>query len=157
MPSNYAGPSIEPPALARQAFGKLAAVSVGCAVVLAGLGWIPTARLVGEGGVWSLLAGIGTGLAAGLLGAVLTSRAVLQGGFEAPKWILLGTAVRFLAVLMLVVPITFSGMVERKAYVVWVAVTYLVLLLVDTLMAVPRLRGPGLRHLGPVGSGEGRP
>jgi len=131
-----------PPHSFGQLFVRLAAVSVACAAVLAAIGYVPTIRVVGVGGTVSMLAGIGTSLIAGLLGALATCQAISQGGAKTPVWILMGTTVRFLAVLLLVVPIALSGLVDRKAYVVWVAITYLVLLLVDTLISVPGLRAP---------------
>ena len=38
--------------------------------------------------------------------------------------------------LVLVVPLVFSGLLNRKVFVLWVAVSYLVLLMIDTALAV---------------------
>ena len=48
----------------------------------------------------------------------------------------MSTGVRFLVVLVLVVPAVLSGWFHRNALVTWVAFSYMTMLLVDTTFAV---------------------
>jgi hypothetical protein len=57
-----------------------------------------------------------------------------------PMAILASTVVRFVTALFLVVPLTLSGWVDQTVFVLWVAISYLLMLLVDTGLAVRMLR-----------------
>ncbi len=57
-------------------------------------------------------------------------------GRDAGMAALLGTALRFLAVLMLAAPLALSGWVTRTPFIVWVAISYLVVLFGETVMLV---------------------
>ena len=59
--------------------------------------------------------------------------------------ILAATAVRFVVALILVVPAAFSGIVDRTTMVMCVGISYLVLLLLDTLISIRVLRMAGQR------------
>ncbi len=87
-----------------------------------------------------MLLGIGVSLAAGLVGAIPVGMAAGQPADKAPVAILTGTALRFLLVLLGVVLILISGAVHRKAFIIWVVISYLILLLVDTLVTVTSLK-----------------
>ena len=103
------------------------------------VGYFPTVRLAGGDSVRSMVIGCGVSWLAGCLGAVAFARAVRDPA-KAGQSILTATAVRFVAVLMLVVPLVFSGLVDRRVFVVWVALSYVLLLLVETPLAVRLLR-----------------
>lgn len=112
-------------------------------VALAALGYVPTVRMAGSGAVSSMLAGCGVSWLAGCLGALPIARTASQRMDQAGQAILLGTAVRFGAVLLLVVPVVFSGLVDRKVFVIWVAVSYMLLLAIETPLAVRAVRCAG--------------
>ena len=117
-------------------YTKLASVSVACGLVLAAVGYLPTLRLGGAIGVTGMWYGIAVSLVAGLVGALPVSHAMSQTNANVPIAVLLGTALRFLVTLMLVASLVFSGLVDRVAFVTWVGVSYMVLLLVDTLVSL---------------------
>ena len=121
-------------------YARLAAISGLCAVGLAVAGYFPTRAMAGDHSLVGMAVGIGVSLFAALIGAIPICMAASQSPTKGPTAVLAGTAVRFILVLGAVVPISFSGLVHRKAFIVWVVISYLVLLLLDTLMAVSSLK-----------------
>lgn len=117
-------------------YTRLASISIACGLVLAAAGYVPTSRVGGEIGVTGMWYGIAVSLVAGLVGALPVAHAMSQSNANVPIAVLLGTAVRFLLTLMLVAWLVFSGLVDRVAFVTWVAISYMVLLLVDTLASL---------------------
>ena len=117
-------------------YTRLASISIVCGLVLAAVGYVPTSRVGGEIGVTGMWYGIAVSLVAGLVGALPVAHAMSQSNANVPIAVLLGTAVRFLLTLMLVASLVFSGLVDRVAFVTWVAISYMVLLLVDTLASL---------------------
>ena len=117
-------------------YTRLAGISIACGLVLAAVGYLPTVRMAGGIGVTGMWYGIAVSLVAGLVGALPVAHAISQSNANVPIAVLLGTAVRFLLTLMLVVTLVFSGLVDRVAFVTWVGVSYMVLLLVDTLASL---------------------
>ena len=121
-------------------YARLAFTSGLCAACLAIAGYFPTRALAADGGLIGMGLGIGVSLLAALVGAIPICMAASQSPTKGPTAVLAGTAVRFILVLGAVVPISFSGLVHRKAFIVWVVISYLVLLMLDTLMAVSSLK-----------------
>ena len=119
---------------------KLMAGSAACCVVLVGVGYWPTLNVAGGPGVIAMLVGVSASLMASALGAIPVCSALAGPVDKAPIAILLGTCVRFLVILLLVASLGFTGLVERVPFVVWVAVSYLSLLLLDTLLSTLSLR-----------------
>lgn len=122
----------------------LAAISLSCAAVLASVGYGPTLRLAGSAGIVAMLTGIGVSLLAGLLSAIPVVMSLGQPAANRATAILLATGIRFLFVLFAVAALVLTAAVEVVPFVVWVAMSYLVLLLVDTLMAVSMLKRNGV-------------
>ena len=87
-----------------------------------------------------MLLGIGSSLTVSVLGAVPVCLAMTRSRDKIPIAILLGTAVRFIGILLLVVVIAFSGVADRVTFVVWVVISYMLMLLVDTLASVSSLK-----------------
>ena len=83
-----------------------------------------------------MIAGCGAAWLAGCIGAVPLAWTIPLGSSKMGLAALASTAVRFVAVLMLVVPLTFSGWFDRVVFVLWTAICYLVMLLVDTALTV---------------------
>jgi predicted LPLAT superfamily acyltransferase len=109
---------------------------------LAVVGYLPTVRFGGRDAVAAMAAGCGVSLLASFVGAVPVVRALAGDRTQLPMAVLASTAVRFLAVLALVVPLALSGWVERTVFVVWTGISYLVLLMADTWLAVRSMDGP---------------
>lgn len=105
--------------------------------IVAAAGYSPTKRLSTGEGVGSMVAGCGISWIASCVGAVPLAWAIAgRGSADRVTSILMATGVRFLVVLFLVVPAVFSGWFERTVLVLWVAISYLVMLGVDTLLAI---------------------
>lgn len=106
------------------------------AVVIAALGYVPTIRVSGEQAVFSMVVGCCVSWITSSIGAIPLAVALPRDPSKAPVVILGSTAIRFLVVLALVVPLTFSGWVDRKVFVFWVGISYVLMLLVDTAYAL---------------------
>lgn len=114
-------------------FVGAAAVSAGAVIAV---GYFPTVRLAGDDAVGSMLAGCAASWIAGCVGAVPLARTI---PFRSPKSgiaVLASTVIRFVVVLLLVVPFVLSGWFDRVVFVLWTAISYMVMLLVDTALAV---------------------
>lgn len=118
-----------------------AVVNGGVALGLAAIGYYPTLRLAETSGVYAMLLGILVSLVAGIAGCVPLCHALARAPAKIAITSQIGTAVRFLLVLLLVAPLMFGGWVAKAPFVVWVAMSYLILLLVDTLRGLAAIRG----------------
>ncbi len=119
-----------------QRYLRLVAVSVVTAIGIAVLGYYPTIEIAGRQALSSMLAGIGASLAAGLIGAVPVGLVVTKDPKQAPQAILLATALRFTVVLALALVVIFCGRFDRTVAAMWIGISYLVMLAVDTVFAV---------------------
>ncbi len=143
------------------AYGRFAALSAAVAALLAAVGWVPTRWLMGGESAEAAAAGRAmlAGCAIGLVGSLLGGLPViLGGGRTAPVFrALAGTAIRLAATAALAAGAALSGRVAVVPLVAWTAISYLVLLAVDTRYALAAVR----REAGPAGAtetkdGEGR-
>lgn len=116
--------------------GLCVAVSSVAALLLVAVGYVPTARAAGQDGIVAMLAGCGVSWAAGGAGSVWAAHAITGPASKRGIGVLASTGVRFGAVLLMVVPLVLSGLLVRNVFVLWVVVSYLVLLLVDTSLMV---------------------
>lgn len=119
---------------------RLVAISAACCAALIGVGYLATVRMAGASGVEAMLVGVLVSLVTSALGAIPVCLALGQGRANAANAILGGMAVRFLTILILVASVAFSGLVDRTVFVVWVAASYMVLLLVDTLVSAASMK-----------------
>ena len=106
------------------------------ATVIAALGYVPTIRVSGQQAVLSMVVGCCVSWLTSSIGAIPLAIVLPRDPSNAPAVILGSTALRFLVVMALVVPLTFSGWVDRKVFVFWVGVSYVLMLLVDTAYAL---------------------
>jgi hypothetical protein len=109
------------------------------ASVVTGIGYLPTIRWAGASGLGAMLLGCGVSFVAGCVGAIPIARALGGDRSQMASAVLVSTGARFLSVLVLVVPVTFSGWVDRTVFVVWVGISYLLMLLVDSWIALRAL------------------
>jgi len=103
---------------------------------VAGIGYLPTLRLGGRGAVPAMVAGCIVGLISSLAGGVPVALARGSGPGAAHQTMMLSMAVRFVVALALGLAAALSGIFERGPLLIWIAVTYLALLVVDTWYAV---------------------
>jgi len=103
------------------------------AAAVAALGYVPTLRLAGEDGIPAMLAGCLIGALASLAGGVPV---FFGSGTASPaaklQATLLAMAVRLGVVLALGLVAALSGWFERRPLLIWIAVSHLALLVVDT-------------------------
>jgi hypothetical protein len=115
---------------------RLLAAGVGTAVLLGVLGYFPTLRIAGPSGIPAMVAGIVISLTAACLGAIPVGLAGGGDPRKAGQAILAATALRFLVAVGLTVPAVFSDWFDRAPLGLWVGISYLVMLAVDTTYAV---------------------
>ena len=106
------------------------------AMVLTGLliaiGWVPTQRVAGSEAIRGLLAGCGVSLAASVLSAI---PAAFQAGKierNAIGWMTAGMALRMVLALAGGLALAKSGWLAPGPLLVWLAISYAALLVVDT-------------------------
>jgi hypothetical protein len=111
-------------------------LAVGLVLVLCAVGYLPTRRLAGRGGVAAMAAGCGISLvAAALAGLLLTAvgaqtpEARMQRGF-------LAMVVRLAVVTVLGVAAALSGVFARTPLLFWMATAYVVLLPLEVKLAI---------------------
>jgi hypothetical protein len=128
----------------RATFGGYYAAFVGIglatALVVAALGYFPTMRLTSGGGAAALAVGCGVSWIASCVGAVPMATALSLRPTQAATAVLTSTVVRFITAIVLVVPLVLSGWFDRTVFALFVAVSYLMMLLIDTLLAVRIIR-----------------
>lgn len=101
------------------------------------LGYLPTLRLGGEGALPAMVAGCAVGLFASLAGGVPVALARRSSEPTVRSQAAMGSmAVRFGVVLALGLAAVLSGAFERGPLLIWVAISYMALLVVDTWYAL---------------------
>ena len=123
-------------------YARFAVVAVVAAAVVAGIGYFPTVRLAGSQAVWEMLVACGVSCVASCVGAVPLALATATQSRKVGQAILASTALRFLSVLLLVVVLTLFGGFDRVVFVLWVAISYLLMLVVDTAYAIHWMKHP---------------
>lgn len=116
------------------------AASLATAVVLMAIGYYPTVKIAGKGAIAGMATGCGASLLASCLGAIPLALAATGRVSHSANAVLGSTLVRFMTVLVVVVPVAFMDMPHRTVFVFWVAISYLLMLAVDTGLAVRTLR-----------------
>jgi hypothetical protein len=121
------------------AYLRFLAWTVALAAGIALLGYLPTKRWGGEGAVRAMLAGCGVGTVASALGGVPVLLFWEVGGATG---VLAAMAVRFAAALGLGLAAALTGSFERGPLLLWMAISYMVLLTVDTRYALGGFLSP---------------
>ncbi len=115
-------------------FGVLAACVTGLLVLM---GWVPTRRLAGPEGPAAMLAGCGISLAASMVGGLLVAR---DKGEAPVVQVMAAMGVRLLMAVVLTLVLALVGGLQTVPLLLWVASSYLALLVVDTRFAVETVR-----------------
>jgi hypothetical protein len=100
------------------------------------LGYLPTQRLGGEEAIPAMVAGCVVGWLAALAGGVPVALGRRAGPGAAHQTMMLAMAVRFVAALALGLAVALSGLFAVRPLLVWIAIVYVALLVVDTWYAV---------------------
>lgn len=113
---------------------RFAGLATAVAVLLAAVGWLPTRNLAGDAGTAAMLAACALALVASLVGGAPVLLADRDGSASVSA--VLGSSLLRLTLLVgLAVAVVLAGALPRTPFLVWAAIAYLVLLVVDTLYA----------------------
>ncbi len=124
----------------RRSFIKLVLISVGCAGALGAVGYWPSLYFGGQTWVVGMGFGIAVSLLASVIGTIPVCYMIASDAQKAPVAALLGNCIRMLLVMLIVAPIALSRKLDNTAFVFWVAISYIVLLVVDTMAPVSMLK-----------------
>ena len=109
------------------------------AIVTAGMitaGYVPTKRIGGPEAVSAMFAGCAVSVISSAIGMMPLAFAGRGSPRVAVRAVLVSMALRFVAVLVLALSVGLSGWFARAPLLVWVAISYVMLLVVDTVHAV---------------------
>lgn len=121
-----------------RSFGGFVAVAAVVVVVLWALGALPTRRLAGPEGIPAMLAGGSIALVGSLAGALLV--ALRDRGETPPVFVAFGVmGLRLAVVLALGLAVALGRFFALAPLLMWIALTHLVLLAVDTRYVLGRL------------------
>lgn len=110
---------------------------IGVAVLIALVGWLPTRRLGGPEAIPAMIVGCAVGALASALGGIPVARGRSKADpAQQLNVALFSMAVRFAVVIVLGTAAALSGEVERMSLLLWIAISYVALLAVDTRYAV---------------------
>lgn len=129
-----------PPTTFTRAFATFVGLALITAAGVAGLGWVATAGHRERVDGWSIAAGCGVSWLASCIGAVPVAKALSSEPQRMATAILAATAIRFVGVLILLIPLVFSGWFDRTVLVMSVGVSYLIMLFIDTLLATAMMK-----------------
>ena len=115
-------------------------LAVGVTVALVLIGALPTKHYAGADALLSMLAGCGISLLASLVGAVPIMRTRGKPTREAAVAVMAAMGLRFVLVLILGLATALSGCFMVAPLLVWLALSYVVLLVVDTCFAASVLK-----------------
>lgn len=115
---------------------KFLAISFAATLVIAGLGYWPTLRLAGDDAITAMVAGCFVSFVASGIGVIPVLLARRKPTSNITQAILISTGLRFIVVLMLTLSIALSGWFETAPLLIWVAISYMALLSIDTLFLV---------------------
>ncbi len=109
---------------------------IAVAVLLAIIGFYPAKRMVGDDGVMALWIGCSISLFASAAGLAAVAWTISGGPFNITTAILTSNGMRLVVTLVLVAIPLLTTAIHRVAFVVSVTISYLVLLTVDSVIAI---------------------
>lgn len=109
-------------------------------IVLAGAGLWPTWRLAGAAGLWAMLAGCGVTLAGSLPGTITAGWVMARYPRLSGYGMTAGALVRMAGVVLLAVVLIRATRLPTVVVLLWVAISYLVLVLIEAAVLVGRIR-----------------
>jgi hypothetical protein len=121
---------------------RFVGLATGLSLLLVAVGYVPTRHVGGPGAVPAMIAGCGIGLIAALLAAVPIALGAGAPPMSRVSWALGAMLVRLLGAMALGGLVTLAGWFERAPLLIWLAISYLALLAVETMFTVKLLGGP---------------
>ena len=114
-------------------FGLTLAVAVGLILI----GYAPTVRLAGQEAIKPMLAGLTVSMVASLLGSLpLVTIEPTADPRSIPTRALGSMLIRFVAILTFGLALALSGWFQRTPFLIWIALSHLAFLSVDTIFAL---------------------
>jgi len=110
------------------------------AAAICGFGYYPTLLIAGSAGLVAMFVGCAVSFIAACGGAVPIALAMSRRPKDVSMAILSATGVRFLVVLAMVAPLALSNRFETTAMVLWTGISYMLMLVVDTMFALRMMR-----------------
>jgi len=117
---------------------KISALTAGVVIVLAAIGYYPTARLAGPAGLGAMFVGLLISATATLVGCLPGLQASSGASDDRHTAIMIGMGLRVLVVALLGISTALSGLLPHRPLLIWLGVGYLTLLFVDTLAIYTR-------------------
>lgn len=134
------------PLLTPRRYARLLALLGVTALLLAALGYLPTARLAGPAGVAAMAAGIAVSLVATGVGALpLVGRRAASSGAPA---LLAAMALRFAIAAVLALVLALSGLLPKAPVLLWIALSYLVMLAAEAAFTARQTAAPAAGNPG---------
>jgi hypothetical protein len=117
---------------------------VAVAAVVALLGVVPTRRLAGDGALPALLAGCVIGIVASALGGIPIALAHGKPAAARMPAVMAAMLLRLVMAVALGAVAALSGRFARGPLLIWIVITYVALLVIDTRYALRAGEGPRL-------------
>ena len=111
-------------------------MAAGLSLVMCAVGWVPTSRLAGPGGILAMALGCGIGLAAAAAAGALLASMAAETPEAKMQRAFLAMFVRLAVAVLLGAAAVLSGEVARQPLLVWIAVAYVVLLPLEVRLAI---------------------
>lgn len=124
----------------RMPYPGFVALAVGIVVALGVVGYLPTRRFVGDAAVPGMLAGAAVALIASLVGTAPLLAVRGRPPVDKVAAVMGSIALRLAIVAVLATAVVASGLLDTKAFLAWVIVSHLGLLVADTLFARAEIR-----------------
>lgn len=132
-----------PPSEKGRRYVRFLFLAIGISLVLVVVGYWPTRRLAGLEAVYAQLAGCGISLVSSLIGVVplaMVGEAKPQMALNA---VLMAMALRLAVVVLLSLVVALSDWFAIEPLLIWVAISYSGLLVIDTRYALHAMRPSG--------------
>lgn len=117
-------------------YARLALASLAMAAAVAAAGYWPTLKWAGADGVPAMLAGVGIALVAALAGLAPPALAMHRAAQERISAMFQGIVARFAVAVMLTLAAALSDWVARRPLLIWMAIGYIALMIVDNVALV---------------------
>ncbi len=135
----------------RERYLGFLALAAAVLAVLMILGYLPTERLAGSEGISAMVVACGLSLLASAFGALPFLLIQFKTQAEAMPAVLGSIVLRMALVIAVATAVAWSGILANRPFLIWVALSHAVLLVVDTRYALAEVRSKAA----PAGSASG--
>ncbi len=115
-----------------RAYAGLALLTALTVAVVGAVGYFPTINVGGRAAIWAMLVGLLIGAVATLVGLIPVMASLPKPPRVRHNALLFGMTIRMVATILLTAAVALSGQIAVKPLLIWVAISYVMLLGVDT-------------------------